>query len=458
MKNLGFLKTYNSIEIKDSHVSVGFECLDRALFNPEKCYDLLAKTGVKYARCQTGWARCEKEKGVYDFEWLDSVVNNLISRGLIPWFNIGYGNPIYMPNLPAGNPTGVGCVPIYYGEEVLIAWCNYIESLTKHFCDRITHFEIWNEPDIPAFWYPKEPNGEEYAKFVKLTSKIIKSHMPNARIGISVSTPYCFSFIEDTLSNLTKESFDFFSYHAYSTVPEYRYPQVVAYLRSRLDANGFTQAELWQGEAGYPSWTYPGHWLVKNGCADERTQAVWQLRRYFLDIYHGVKRSSFFQVADMWETSYEKANEVIQKPAAHGILNGKVYTPKKSYETITSLSVVFSGNIVPTREYIHVDIPNGSIEELLSAQTFSFIKCGYPLYAYYLPLGLGEEHNVNYTANLCVTQKIEHPVLIDPYTMEIFELDSPDASSGVFKHFGLPLKDYPLIVTDERAFEITEDQ
>ena len=44
MEHLGFLKSYNSIEVKESCVSIGFECLDRELFNPEKCYDLLAKT------------------------------------------------------------------------------------------------------------------------------------------------------------------------------------------------------------------------------------------------------------------------------------------------------------------------------------------------------------------------------------------------------------------------------
>ena len=61
MKKIGRLKTYTSKEIENSYVSIGFECLDRDLFNPEKCYDLLAESGVKYARCQTGWAKCEKE-------------------------------------------------------------------------------------------------------------------------------------------------------------------------------------------------------------------------------------------------------------------------------------------------------------------------------------------------------------------------------------------------------------
>jgi len=38
---------YHSSEIEKSNVSIGFECLDRELFNPERCYDWLGKSGVK---------------------------------------------------------------------------------------------------------------------------------------------------------------------------------------------------------------------------------------------------------------------------------------------------------------------------------------------------------------------------------------------------------------------------
>ena len=62
MNKIGKLKTYTSKEIDKSYVSIDFCCLDRELFKPEKCYELLGKTGIKHARCQTGWSRCEKEK------------------------------------------------------------------------------------------------------------------------------------------------------------------------------------------------------------------------------------------------------------------------------------------------------------------------------------------------------------------------------------------------------------
>ena len=179
MKKLGKLKTLTSKEVESSCVSIGFECLDRGLFNAEKCYGPLAETGVKYARCQTGWARCEKEKGVHDFSWLDSVVENLTKRGVIPWFNVGYGNPLYMKDAP--NPTAVGCVPVYYGDEAKRAWEGFVTALCERYKDKVEHFEIWNEPDISHFWHPRQPNPSEYASFVNLTAEVIKKAHPLAK-------------------------------------------------------------------------------------------------------------------------------------------------------------------------------------------------------------------------------------------------------------------------------------
>lgn len=146
---------------------------------------MLQKTGVKYARCQTGWAKCEKEKGVYDFSWLDSITDNLIRRGIKPWFNVGFGNPIYMDNIP--NETAVGCVPLFYGDETVNAWKNYIHALTEHFSSRVQYYEIWNEANTEHFWYPQKPSGKEYAKLVNMTAHIIRTVQPDSKIIINIS-------------------------------------------------------------------------------------------------------------------------------------------------------------------------------------------------------------------------------------------------------------------------------
>ena len=454
MHYIGKLKTYRSEEINNSYVSIGFETLDRELFKPEKCYDLLAQSGVKHARCQTGWARCEQQKGVYDFRWLDEIVDNLLARGVKPWFNVGYGNPLYMPNSP--NPTAVGCVPLYYGNEALRAWEKYIAALAEHFKDRITHYEIWNEPDSDPFWYPQTANGAEYAKLVNLTSKIIRNASPTAKIGGCLTHMFNFGFFKDVVAHLEKDSISFYCYHAYMTVPEFRYTGLFNALRRFLDEGGFAHVELWQGETGYPSWVHEGHHLFQVDRCNERAQAVFQIRRYFIDLSHGAKMCSFFQMADMWEKTYETATVIRKKAAAHGVLNGLTYTPKKAYETITRLATIFSGNIAPKPSYMHVDLNPGTAISLISTQTMSFEKDGKTLYAYYLPIDIGTEFSEDYTAGLLVEETLEEPILIDPYTGEVFALEKGKPLHGLSNFEDLPIKDYPLILTERSVFAIEE--
>lgn len=185
LKEIGRLKGVCSKESRANRLGVGFECLDRKVFDPEKVYGKIAKSGLKFARCQTGWARTETQKGKYDFAWLDSVVDNLRGREIQPWFNVGCGNPLYMDNLT--NPTGVGHVPLYYGEECLQAWKNHVRALARHFKGRVGQFEIWNESNHLPFRQPEKPDAKEYAKLLKISAGEIRREIPDAKIGAAMA-------------------------------------------------------------------------------------------------------------------------------------------------------------------------------------------------------------------------------------------------------------------------------
>ena len=85
LKKIGSLQPKASWEIANSKISLGFEKLDRDVFDPEKAYDKVAACCVKMVRLQSGWQRTEKEKNVYDFAWLDGIVDNFVRRGIEPW-------------------------------------------------------------------------------------------------------------------------------------------------------------------------------------------------------------------------------------------------------------------------------------------------------------------------------------------------------------------------------------
>ena len=145
---IGQVKPKRSVDIKKSKIGIGFEKLDRYAFDPEKAYPFLAQTGVKWARIQSGWMRTEQEKGVYDFAWIDDIVNKLIAIGIEPWINLSYGNPLYTP-WAAEFYGAVGCPPIETEAERQ-GWHNYVAALTAHFAGRVRYYEVWNDSQCLA--------------------------------------------------------------------------------------------------------------------------------------------------------------------------------------------------------------------------------------------------------------------------------------------------------------------
>ena len=49
--------------VRSEFLGLGFEKLDRDLFDPAKAYPFLAGTGVSWIRLQSGWQRTERAKG-----------------------------------------------------------------------------------------------------------------------------------------------------------------------------------------------------------------------------------------------------------------------------------------------------------------------------------------------------------------------------------------------------------
>lgn len=461
---IGQLRLVPSREISQSGVSIGFECLDRFMFDPDKCYDKLAASGVKWARCQTGWCRCEKEKGVYDFAWLDAVVDNLLERGIQPWFNLGYGNRLYMPD--AYGEAAVGHVPLYYGDETLQAWQNYVKALAAHFSSRVTFWEIWNESNIKAFWQPREADPLEYARLIRITAPIIREAVPGARIGACTACVFDPSYTAAFARSGIAEQLDVFSYHLYRLQPELNnFSSELAALRRVFAENGGQHVRIHQGEAGYASWFPENHWMQPYVLDSQENQAKCLLRRYLADFGAGVEFSSFFQMADMVKP-YKKGYDELKQPARHGILDGDTYEPKESYYALAHIASLFDGDttLAPFFMRLGCDREMPKSERLsrlfnVSFATHTFLRNGRPLYVYYLPEdvqfawpGMEQldialfptEHNTG----------IANPVIVDLLDGAVYRHeDVVRAGEYVSALRNMPIRDYPLLLTDLAALE-----
>lgn len=343
----GELKKKHSSTIKSSRIGIGFEKLDRNVFDPEKAYDKVAETGVKWVRIQSGWQRTEKEKGVYDFEWLDKIVDNLIKRGLIPWICLCYGNGIY--DEEAAKIFGAVGVPPIHTEEQKQAWYNYVKATVQRYAGKVTLFEIWNEPDGKWCW-KHGVSGNEYGQFAILTAKAIKEGNPLAKV---VGGAICLDnneFLSQAVSEGMAEYIDMISFHHYSC-DETTIPDRVAAFRGIMNIYN-PDVKIIQGESGSQSRS-DGCGALRGGAWTELKQAKQLLRHTVVDLSTEVLFTSYFSCMDMIEALGGKVGDKSSylDYGYFGILGAEFdengfsvgeYYRKKSHTALQSLCSIFA--------------------------------------------------------------------------------------------------------------------
>ena len=344
---IGEIKPKKSCEIAHSRIGLGFEKLDRNIFDPNKAYPFVGESGVKWARLQSGWMRTEKEKGVYDFAWLDDIVDHMIAMGVEPWLCLCYGNPVYTP-VAAQYFGAVGCPPIATEEEK-IGWANYVKATVTHFKGRVHCYEIWNEPDCAYSW--KHGNSaEEYAAFTMFTAKICREADPDCKLfGFALGNKKREAYRNALCATGVCKVLDGITYHAYHTDDASIDEAFHVYDDVRKNFN--PSLKVIQGESGTQS-SGNGSGALKGGAWTQLKQSKYLLRHLLIDLANGVEFTSYFSCMDMVEALNGLTSNVKSylDYGYFGVIGADFdeeghstgeYTPKPSFRALQSLTSVF---------------------------------------------------------------------------------------------------------------------
>ena len=338
-EKIGTISPLTSKQISFSRWSIGGETLDRDYVDYQNYKFWLDSLGAKRIRLQAGWAKCEKNKGEYDFSWLDEIVFDANKRGVKPWLNLSYGNPIYEGG---GTPFLGSNIP--EGEEALAAWDNWVSSIVRRYKDVIIEWEIWNEPDLK-----ENVELKEFTSFHIRTCEVIKREQPNSRIiALALTNPDNILFatsILDSLKSLNKlDWFDAISYHGYLLTPEKIYPRVQKLIQ--VVKSYSPEIEIWQGENGAPS-TLRNQSVGAMSKFDwsELSQAKWILRRMLSDIYFEIDITNIFTISDIWYDSDDYLKGYNSKGLLKANPDKTIERPKISYRAFQNIATIFSGEI-----------------------------------------------------------------------------------------------------------------
>lgn len=459
MKKIGEITPKKSTEIKHSKISLGFEKLDRDVFDPEKAYDKVADLGVKWARIQSGWARSEKQEGVYDFEWIEKIIDNFLERGIEPWVCLCYGNPVY--NEEAKKVFGaVGCPPIFTDRQKK-GWENYVKAFVKHFENKINYYEVWNEPDGDWCW-KHGANATELGEFTKATGKYIKEIKADAKVIGGVICTRNLAFLNEAFKTGMGEYLDFISFHEYTHDETKVFETVEAY--SALARHYNPNIRIIQGESGSQS-KIGGHGALCNAGWTEEIQAKQLARHMMADLMSDVFMASYFSCMAMIEALNGTAGDTASylDYGYFGVLgaefdeNGRsvgTYYKKPSYYTLQTICSIFSEDFELCEIPLIFDNPwfefifEGGVTRR-EAVSKCFKKSNGYGFVYWYPSNIMTT-SVEKVTKMTFFSEYDSFKLVDIIDGSIYEIPEDmicNKGNGVYEINGLPVKDTPLLLT-----------
>jgi len=184
-ENVALISRGAGVQVSSTHTGYGMDRFTQDMLWPTQ-YDLGFKwTRVGYDMSLYQWAYVERQKGkLHVDDRADEVVTEAVKNGVQVVMSLDKGNWLYAatPKTPdrtrdlmetySNNP---GKVTEY--DPMLAGYLNYVRFMVRHFKDRVTVFEVWNE------WGPYTyDEAKKYAVLLKKVIPIIREEAPQAKI------------------------------------------------------------------------------------------------------------------------------------------------------------------------------------------------------------------------------------------------------------------------------------
>lgn len=210
-----------------------------------KFFSNLNSMNINFIRVSVFWEGIEKEKGKFNWNRLDHIVNlaSIYNKNVL--FVIGY-LPVWQTNgkYVKKFPTDVK------------AYENFLEKLVIRYKNKVFYYEVWNEPNLKEFW---NDSFDKYLELLKISYKIIKQNNPNALVlngGIAINETSLNYF--KLLISKSAEFFDIIAVHFYYhwDIPNYN---KIDLLKKILELAYKANKKVWITETGIPS----GGWDIK---------------------------------------------------------------------------------------------------------------------------------------------------------------------------------------------------
>lgn len=449
-KLIGRIQPKHANDIPHSCWSIGCETTDRGYVHYKAVAPYLGALGAKHVRIQAGWAYCDTGVGKpYNWDLLDTIVDDALSQGVQPWLQVSYGNPAYSGGGGIGLSQGIPT-----SEEALKAWDKWVSAIVQRYQDRVSRWEIWNEPSNEMGEqreYIVQP--EDFAVFHLQTARMIRQVQLGAKlVGLVIGyddglyTPRFYEKLKE-LGGL--DTVDEACVHGYANFnPDDDYESIEHFFR--VSKEYISNVAPLQGEAGSNSESGTGLAMWETPWT-ERKQAVWNMRRMLGHHARGIPMN-LFQLSDM---NYKKeGGALFDLCNTKGLLrtypDNSVAYRKPSYFAAQHIFTLFDGRVdlkrlkpypVRARKRISIYCWEAAGTPVILAWWNAMFEPDLYLQ--------GKEEEIGLDAI-----PVEDPVLVDLLSGAVFELPDALKAGNPVALQKLPMFDSPLALIQRDWFEL----
>lgn len=226
--------------------------------------DLCVDLGVGWIRVDANWLDMNPSSGVFAWADMDRVVDDARARGLRVYMTLAY-TPAWVPKVARARTDA------YTGNDepaTSAEWTAFVSAaVTRYRARGVTHYGIWNEPNLGGFWEEAAGVDAYIDKILVPGAATVRRVCSDCRVlGPDLAHVGPYDVALNRVLERAAGSIDILAHHIYAGWPETgtaiwdgdnflqalerrRFSFTRAALKEVLDARGFTR-EVWITETG----------------------------------------------------------------------------------------------------------------------------------------------------------------------------------------------------------------
>lgn len=269
-------------------------------------------TGWRIWDAGVGWATIEPDPGVWNFSKLDRYIASAEQHGVEPLIVLGMP-----PAWASSRPTEKAAYQLGSAAEPrdLNEWGIYVRTVAARYKGRVHHYEVWNEPNLAAF-YTGTVNS--MVNLARKAYEVLKQVDPEIKVVSPSATAKGGVFwLDEYLTKGGGRYADVIGYHFYVPGPPEDTLSLIRKIRDVMAKHGLAKMPLWNTESGWSIQNTSGGMSFSQNTSALPSQiaAAYVARAYVINWLGGVTRFYFYAWDDR-KMGLTEADGMALKPSA----------------------------------------------------------------------------------------------------------------------------------------------